>query len=313
MSFRASLLYGQEEKVEMQILVSPFQNPYVNLAIEDFFLREQRGDLPLLLFYVNRPCVVFGRFQNPWLESQLSYLAQNDLWPVRRQSGGGTVFHDGGNLNYCLITEKAMVDKGHAVGILKQALSTLGVEAIISERYDLFCLDPKDGIKKKISGSAYKQTKDSSFHHGTLLIDSDLERLQRSLEASASILESKSIPSVRSKVMTLSQLIPGLNMSHIVESVEKTLGVTGRMIPEQFFYSSDLIAEKTNYWGSHEWIFGETPQFEIELNGEMTKVYKGKVGELAFSRENFSHLPEELLNRLFPDFSEQRKYCSLLF
>jgi lipoate-protein ligase A len=72
----------------MKILVSPFQNPYLNLALEDFFLREQRGDLPLLFFYVNRPCVVLGRFQNPWLESNLSYLAKNDLWLVRRQSFG---------------------------------------------------------------------------------------------------------------------------------------------------------------------------------------------------------------------------------
>ncbi len=297
----------------MQILVSPFQNPYLNLALEDFFLREQRGDLPLILFYVNRPCVVLGRFQNPWLECNLSYLTQNDLWLVRRQSGGGTVFHDEGNLNYCMITEKPMVDKGLAVGILKDALKTLGIEAIISERFDLFCLDPVDGIKKKISGSAYKQTKDSSFHHGTLLLNSDLNKLQRALEASAEISETKSIHSVRSKVMTLSQIVPDINATTVIEAVQKFLGVNSKMIPEQLFYASDMIQERMLEWASDQWLLRETPQFEIALNGEMTKVYKGRVGDALFSAENFPSLELGLKNRLFPDFSEQYKYCSLLF
>ncbi len=298
---------------DVQILVSPFQNPYINLALEDFFLREQRGDLPLILFYVNRPCIVLGRFQNPWLEGHLSYLTKNDLWLVRRQSGGGTVFHDLGNLNYCMITERPMVDKSLAVSILQKSLKTLGVEAIISERFDLFCLDPADGVKKKISGSAYKQTKDASFHHGTLLIHSDLVKLQKSLEASAEISESKSIPSVRSKVMTLNQLKADITQEQVINAVAMNLGVESKKIPEQFFYSSDIIQERMLQWSSEEWLLRETPLFEIDLQGEMTKVYKGRVGEKDFSRENFHYLSDELKERLFPDFSEQYKYCSLLF
>jgi len=297
----------------VKILFSPFNNPYVNLALEDFFLREQLGDLPLILFYVNRPCVVFGRFQNPWLESNLSFLAKNDLWPVRRQSGGGTVFHDEGNLNYCMITQRPMVDKGEAVGILKDALKLLGIEAIVTERFDLFCIDPVDGIQKKISGSAYKQTKDASFHHGTLLINSDLNNLQKSLEASAEISETRSIHSVRSKVMTLSQFKVDISKEEIIRAVGSVLGVKSEVIPKDFFYSSDQIQLKVDLWSSPQWVFKETPLFEISLLGVMTKVYKGMIGEIEFNRENFDYLPEEMKERLFPDFSEQYKYCSLLF
>ena len=94
----------------MNVFVSPFNNPFINLALEDFFLRGG-ADLPVLLFYVNRPCVVLGRFQNPWLECNLSYLVEKDIWMVRRQSGGGCVFHDEGNLNYSFIYPEGMIDR----------------------------------------------------------------------------------------------------------------------------------------------------------------------------------------------------------
>ena len=104
----------------MKVVVSPFRNPFINLALEDYFLRGG-ADLPLAFFYVNRPCVVLGRFQNPWLECHLPYLVEKDIWLVRRQSGGGCVFHDEGNLNYSFIYPEAMIDRRRGVELIQKA------------------------------------------------------------------------------------------------------------------------------------------------------------------------------------------------
>src|SRR5690606_32503954 len=105
----------------MNVLVSPFQNPFINLALEDFFLRGG-ADLPLAFFYVNRPCVVMGRFQNPWLECNLPYLVQHNIWMVRRQSGGGCVFHDEGNLNYSFLYPESLLNRRRGVELWQKAL-----------------------------------------------------------------------------------------------------------------------------------------------------------------------------------------------
>lgn len=104
----------------MKVFTSPFQNPFINLALEDHFLRGG-ADLPLLFLYVNRLCVVLGRFQNPWIECNLPYLVENDIWMVRRQSGGGCVFHDEGNLNFSFITPDPMIDRKKHALLLQEA------------------------------------------------------------------------------------------------------------------------------------------------------------------------------------------------
>ena len=190
----------------MIIFTSPFTNPFLNLSLEDYFLRSEKNQT-VLLFYVNRPCVVFGRFQNPWLETNLHYLSSQDIWPVRRQSGGGCVFHDEGNLNFSFITPEGTLERKKYADCLREAFLLAGIELTVSPRNDLWLTDKK-GVSKKISGSAYKQTKTGSFHHGTFLVSSNLSKLQESLKHTLIPRSSKSIPSVRSEVTTLNECFP---------------------------------------------------------------------------------------------------------
>jgi lipoate-protein ligase A len=290
----------------MKIFFSPFKNPYLNLALEDYFLRAKE-DLPLVLFYVNRPCVVFGRFQNPWVESNLMYLSLQDIWPVRRQSGGGCVFHDEGNLNFSYISPDPVLQRSYFSQLLREAFLKVGIELEISPRNDLFLKG------KKISGSAYKQTKSGSFHHGTFLVNSDLTALEASLKASLNPSNTKSISSVRSQVTSLEEHFPFIKIEDVVEFVshffnQEVLTIEGTLL------SSPLLQESFYRLISWDWIWGETPYFEIQ---NKIKVRKGNLLpplEGRFSKENLlSVVSEKELEQWFPDFSELHKSNNLIF
>lgn len=271
----------------MRVFVSPYQNPFLNLALEDHFLRGG-AELPLLFLYVNRPCVVLGRFQNPWLETQLPYLAENDIWLVRRQSGGGCVFHDEGNLNFSFITPDPMINRMKHAELLQTAFERVDVHLTISARHDLWF----EG--RKISGSAFKQTKYGSFHHGTFLISSDLNKLEESLKHTILPSSTKSIASVRSKVITLQEIFPGFEIPDVIEIISHHLNTTPVTLDGSLL-SEPQVQESFRHLRSWEWLFGETPHFEY--NG-MT-VHKGLVDGKRF----------EILT---PDFSEQHRSSNLI-
>ncbi len=286
----------------MRVFVSPNQNPFLNLALEDHFLRGG-ADLPVLFLYVNRPCVVLGRFQNPWLETQLSYLVNNDIWLVRRQSGGGCVFHDEGNLNFSFITPDPMINRMKHAELLKDAFAKADINLTISPRHDLWL----DG--RKISGSAFKQTKFGSFHHGTFLVSSDLNKLEESLKHTIIPTATKSIASVRSKVITLQEKYPGTEIHDVIEILSHHL----KTIPfalEGSLLSEPQLQASFNQLRSWEWLFGETPHFEYD---GMT-VRKGLIEGKRFDLETMKgKLEIERLKKLFPDFSKIREESGFIF
>ncbi len=295
----------------MKVLTSPYKNPFINLALEDYFLRADI-DLPVLFFYVNRPCVVLGRFQNPWLETNLSCLAQKDIWMVRRQSGGGCVFHDEGNLNFSFILPEGSIDRKKHAELLQSAFKRADIDLQISPRNDLWLQDPIDREWKKISGSAYKQTRSASFHHGTFLVNSDLDALEESLKHTLVPSSTKSIPSVRSKVMTLSQRHPGIEIPDVIDLVANYL----KTIPFELdgtLLSLPLVQESFKHLTSWEWLWGETPLFEIETTDGPLSIRKGIIESTGekFSSSSMKDLVSiEEITRLFPDFSEQHRSSS---
>ncbi len=118
----------------VQIYRSPFSDPYLNLSIEHHLLQRSDPDSTVLFLYVNAPCVVIGRNQNPWLEVNLRGVQAGVTTPspsssapsippvslVRRRSGGGTVFHDQGNVNWTVICPPAAFDRDkHAEMVVK--------------------------------------------------------------------------------------------------------------------------------------------------------------------------------------------------
>ena len=183
----------------MQIIHSTSNSPTFNLAAEEFLFSERQDDL--LFLYVNEPSVIIGCNQAIRNEVDLEFCTKNEIQVVRRMSGGGAVYHDLGNLNYCFISNK--IDGKSAINDdflqpIVEVLSTFGVSAEIGKRKDLWL---PDGYK--ISGTASHVSKNRELHHGTLLYETNLEMLEKALSPNLKDERVKAISSVRSKVKNL--------------------------------------------------------------------------------------------------------------
>ena len=218
---------------KIQFYLSRSDDPYLNLSIEHHLLQNSPPDSTVLFIYTNRPCIVIGRNQNPWVEVNLPLIEAlkthgAELEPklgegdgealrvdlVRRRSGGGTVFHDGGNVNYSVICPPAVFDRNKHAEMVVRALRGLGVSgAKVNCRHDIVMdvdgpsppassCAPESPNTFKVSGSAFKLTRLRSLHHGTCLLSSpNLGRISEFLRSPAApFIKARGVESVRSKV-----------------------------------------------------------------------------------------------------------------
>lgn len=262
----------QETKLKLYFLDS--LNPYVNLAYEDYLLRthnEQESDEQILILWKSIPSIVMGKFQNPWIECRVLDIRDQGINLVRRQSGGGCVYHDPGNLNYSFISPKDSYDKSVNANIIVNALKTLGVEAFENERHDLRVI--YDQVDYKFSGCAFKEIRKSSLHHGTLLIDADLGILNKLLRSSFKTDNALGVKSVRSQVINLSDIRDDITEALVKEAISSSfeghyqIPVSVTHISEQeICMLPDMLTriEEASSWGH---IFGGTPKFSFCVTG----------------------------------------------
>jgi lipoate-protein ligase A len=183
----------------MILLFSTSTSPTFNLATEEYLFAERQDDL--LFLYVNEPSVIIGCNQAIRNEVDLEFCSENNIQIVRRLSGGGAVYHDLGNLNFCFISNKTAGESSLNDEFLKPIiaiLTELGIPVEIGKRKDLWL----DRIYK-ISGTASHVTKNRELHHGTLLYDTNLEMLEETLSSKKKDESAKAISSVPSKVKNL--------------------------------------------------------------------------------------------------------------
>ena len=183
----------------MQIIHSASNSPTFNLATEEFLFSERQDDL--LFLYVNEPSVIIGSNQAIRNEVDLDFCKEHGILVVRRLSGGGAVFHDFGNLNFCFISNKPEGKSSLNEEFLQpiiEVLTNFGTSVEIGKRKDLWL----EG-KYKISGTASHVTKNRELHHGTLLYNTNLEMLEKTLNPKTKDKSVKAIPSVPSLVKNL--------------------------------------------------------------------------------------------------------------
>ncbi|MEZ7501615.1 lipoate--protein ligase [Psychrobacter sp. Arc29] len=247
--------------MKLRILKSAVTNPWFNLATEDWIFNTLDADSHTLFLWRNSETVVIGRSQNPWVECKTDQMAADDVFLARRQSGGGAVFHDLGNTNFTFLSPKHAYDQTANFTIIINALKKLGIDATLSGRNDMQVGD------RKISGSAFKHAADRSFHHGTLLVNANMQKLGDYLNPHPLKLKAKGIKSVRTRVANLVEFNDAINHETLSDAIiEAFCEYYGETAPIEQLDEASLAKQPTlnayyQQMADWDWRFGKTPEF----------------------------------------------------
>ena len=251
--------------MKLRILKSAVTNPWFNLATEDWIFNTLNPDSHTLFLWRNSETVVIGRSQNPWVECKTDKMAADDVFLARRQSGGGAVFHDLGNTNFTFLSPKHAYDQTANFTIIINALKKLGIDATLSGRNDMQVGD------RKISGSAFKHAADRSFHHGTLLVNANMQKLDDYLNPHPLKLKAKGIKSVRARVANLVEFNDAINHETLSEAIiEAFCGYYGETAPVEQLDEASLAKQPAlnayyQQMADWDWRFGKTPEFSHHI------------------------------------------------
>lgn len=256
--------------MKLRILTSAITNPWFNLATEDWIFNtlgatDKDPNTHTLFLWRNSETVVIGRSQNPWVECKLDNMAADSVFLARRQSGGGAVFHDLGNTNFTFLSPKTGYNQDANFAIIINALKSFGIEATLSGRNDM-----QVGTRK-ISGSAFKHTSDRSFHHGTLLVDANMQKLGDYLNPHPLKLKAKGIKSVRARVANLTEFNSTINHDKLSSAIIKAFcdyhgqTVTPEALDEASLLQEPMLNAYYEQMADWNWRFGKTPNFSHHI------------------------------------------------
>lgn len=246
----------------MHCIISEYTEPGFNLASEEVLLKSRCEDYFLL--YRNRPSIVVGKHQNTLAEINLPYVEKKGISVNRRISGGGTVFHDLGNLNFAFITsgkEGELVDyKRHTQPII-EALKDMGLDVSLGKRNEILL------GKKKISGTASHVFKKRVLHHGTLLFSSRMQDLSRALKVKPGKFKDRAVKSVRSEVTNISEhLVHNIDIEDFQKLLFHTILENMEGARKYTFNEKDIneiTKLKKDKFSTWEWNFGYSPGYHF--------------------------------------------------
>lgn len=266
-------------------------DPYFHLALEEvLFTSGPREEI--LLLWRSRSAVICGRYQNLFAEVDVPAARAAGVDLARRLTGGGTVYHDEGNLNYTILAD---CDGGGTqyerfLAPVVRTLRQLGVPAETGRICDITV----EG--KKISGSAQKVAGGRVLHHGTLLLNADLDALRRIANGAREKYVSKGVASSPWPVTNLRGYLPGMTMEDfraaILTGLTAGKELTARPLTEAEEAAARSLAERK--YRSWDWIYGKNPEYTLTRGGMKLTAKHGVITELTTA-------PELVGQRLDPD------------
>jgi lipoate-protein ligase A len=249
----------------MLCILNHTTEPYFNIAAEEYLLKN--FDQDIFMLYRNEPSIIIGKHQNTFSEINYWFVKNKKVKVVRRLSGGGTVFHDLGNVNFTFIQngkEGTLVDFVKFTEPIIQSLQKMGVNASRSGRNDIMV----EGFK--ISGNAEHVYKNRTLHHGTLLFSSKLDDLRQGLQSNGSSYTDKAVKSFRSPVTNISDYLKNWSVGDFLNTVQASVL---EILPQSDFHKftdgdmdaiNKLVSEKYSTW---EWNYGYSPKFKVLKQG----------------------------------------------
>ena len=284
--------------------------PFFCLAAEEYLLKNFSDDIFML--WQSEDTVVVGKHQNALAEINYGFVRENNITVARRISGGGTVFHDAGNVNFAYIknvSSPSEISFKQFTAPVVDALANLDLTAITSGRNDLLI----EGLK--ISGNAEHVYKNRVLHHGTLLYNSNLENLGQAIKVIPGKYESKAVQSNRSPVANISSFLKNkLSNEEFIQfllDVQLKQGVIFYELSETDIQNiQQLSEEKFNTW---EWNFGYSPKYafqnKMEIDGRGVEVnlktVKGIITEIQIGGDYFS---KKFIRQLKENLQDKRHF-----
>jgi lipoate-protein ligase A len=270
----------------LNLILSPFEFIQDNLTLEQFLMM---GDENFLLLYRNHNCIVIGRNQVLYSEVALKELQTHDIPVFRRNSGGGAVFLDEGTLNYAFITNYNYSTSSYSYfnQIIIRALYKIGFRNIIEKGCNIY------HGSSKISGTAQYKRKDRFIHHGTLLIDTNLQ-LMYNVFSQSKCYTTRAKRSDPVQTENLININPKPTLydfeRKIIHFLEKNYCYEKIVLSEEGF---EYVKNRRKNFEDKLWTFGSSPKYkffnEIFLpdgekikvtfevnNGKVTKQYLSK-------------------------------------
>lgn len=210
-------------------IISQDIDPARNFAIEEsIFLSIVLKKSPnTIFFWRNKPSAIIGISENVNESLNLEVCKIYDVEVVRRRTGGGTVYHDMGNLNWSIMLDKNILKEKNNIYSIYYDIGTIIVNALQSSGVDAY-FNPPNSIfidNKKISGMAMYLKKNAVLCHGTLLIKSNLDLLYKVLKK------------IIYEVTTLRQLGLKISLNTLIDNIITSLETT---------YNCDVQIEKLN-------------------------------------------------------------------
>lgn len=238
-------------------------NPYHNLAIEEYLTMHVDDSELIVYLWQNEHTIVIGRNQNVWQECKVSEFERDGGRIIRRLSGGGAVYHDLGNLNFTFCVKKADYDVERQLEVILTAVRLLGINAQKTGRNDITI----EG--RKFSGNAFYKKGQYCYHHGTLLLDADTEKMVRYLNVDTAKLQSKGVSSVKARVANLKNYCADINRSLVAEKIRTALKNVYKCdigIIKDTDLNEDEIVRLEHKFRVWDWIFGRKIPFTNKIS-----------------------------------------------